>query len=43
MQELTKGAGTQFDPAVVEVLVGLLYSSRQSGAAPAAAGHAKAA
>ena len=43
MQELTKGAGTQFDPAVVEVLVGLLYSSRQSGAAPAAAAHAQAA
>ena len=43
VQELTKGAGTQFDPAVVEVLVGLLYSSRQSGAAPAAAAHAKAA
>src|SRR5947209_10110266 len=43
MKELTQGAGTQFDPAVVEVLVGLLYSSRQSGGVPAAAAHATAA
>ncbi|MGI8513347.1 MAG: bifunctional diguanylate cyclase/phosphohydrolase [Solirubrobacteraceae bacterium] len=36
MDELVKHAGTQFDPAVVEVLVGTLYGSRQSGlAAPA--------
>ena len=40
MRELTKGAGTQFDPAVVEVLVGQLYSRRQQSASPpqAAAG-----
>jgi diguanylate cyclase (GGDEF)-like protein/putative nucleotidyltransferase with HDIG domain len=31
INELSQGAGTQFDPAVVEVLVGVLYSSRQSG------------
>jgi diguanylate cyclase (GGDEF)-like protein/putative nucleotidyltransferase with HDIG domain len=36
MKELTEGAGTQFDPAVVETLVGLLYSSRQTGAVEAA-------
>jgi diguanylate cyclase (GGDEF)-like protein/putative nucleotidyltransferase with HDIG domain len=34
IRELTKGAGTQFDPAVVEVLVGQLYSRRQQSTAP---------
>jgi HD-GYP domain-containing protein (c-di-GMP phosphodiesterase class II) len=43
IKELTKGAGTQFDPAVVETLVGLLYSSRQTGAAEAAPREAAAA
>ena len=33
MEELTKGAGTQFDPSVVEALVGALYGARQAGAA----------
>jgi HD-GYP domain-containing protein (c-di-GMP phosphodiesterase class II) len=34
--ELTRNAGTQFDPTVVEVLVGLLYGMRQSGSGAAA-------
>ena len=29
--ELTSNAGTQFDPEVVEALVGYLYGRRQSG------------
>ena len=33
IKELTRGAGTQFDPAVVEVLVGMLYTTRQAGSA----------
>jgi diguanylate cyclase (GGDEF)-like protein len=33
MAELTRNAGTQFDPNVVEVLVGHLYGRRQSGVA----------
>jgi len=33
LDELVKNAGTQFDPAVVEILVGSLYGTRQSGAA----------
>ena len=33
MAELTANAGTQFDPAVVEALVGYLYGRRQSGLA----------
>jgi putative nucleotidyltransferase with HDIG domain len=32
IRELAKGAGTQFDPAVTEVLVGCLYGQRQAGA-----------
>jgi putative nucleotidyltransferase with HDIG domain len=36
VDELVKGAGSQFDPQVVEVLVGQLYLSRQGGQ-PAAA------
>ena len=35
--ELSRHAGTQFDPEVVEVLVGQLYLLRQSGPATAAA------
>ena len=31
--ELTTNAGTQFDPQVVEALVGYLYGRRQSGLA----------
>ena len=31
MHELTENAGTQFDPQVVEALVGYLYGRRQSG------------
>jgi HD-GYP domain-containing protein (c-di-GMP phosphodiesterase class II) len=31
MHELTANAGTQFDPQVVEALVGYLYGRRQSG------------
>jgi putative nucleotidyltransferase with HDIG domain len=38
IRELAQGAGTQFDPAVTEILIGCLYSERQGGsAAPAAA------
>jgi diguanylate cyclase (GGDEF)-like protein len=33
MSELTVNAGSQFDPNVVEVLVGLLYGRRQAGLA----------
>ena len=33
VDELIKNAGSQFDPSVVEVLVGALYGSRQAGAA----------
>jgi diguanylate cyclase (GGDEF)-like protein len=33
MQELTRGARTQFDPEVVQALVGYLYGRRQAGAA----------
>ena len=29
--ELAKHAGTQFDPSVTEVLIGVLYGQRQSG------------
>ncbi len=32
IRELSKHAGTQFDPGVVEILVGHLYSQRQTGA-----------
>jgi HD-GYP domain-containing protein (c-di-GMP phosphodiesterase class II) len=32
VDELVNGARAQFDPAVVEVLVGQLYGRRQSGA-----------
>jgi len=32
LDELVKSAGTQFDPAVVEMLVGALYGNRQGGA-----------
>jgi diguanylate cyclase (GGDEF)-like protein/putative nucleotidyltransferase with HDIG domain len=32
LAELQRNAGTQFDPAVVEALVGALYGSRQAGA-----------
>jgi diguanylate cyclase (GGDEF)-like protein len=35
MAELTANAGSQFDPEVVEVLVGYLYGRRQTGAAAA--------
>jgi diguanylate cyclase (GGDEF)-like protein len=35
LRELTKGAGTQFDPDVVEILVGQLYSARQQSTAAA--------
>jgi len=34
--ELSRHAGTQFDPEVVEVLVGQLYLLRQGGTANAA-------
>ena len=37
VRELAKGAGTQFDPQVTEVLIGALYGSRQSGSPTAAA------
>jgi HD-GYP domain-containing protein (c-di-GMP phosphodiesterase class II) len=33
IRELGRGAGTQFDPQVTEVLIGCLYSQRQMGAA----------
>ena len=33
MKELSDNAGSQFDPAVVEALVGYLYGRRQSGLA----------
>ena len=33
--QLRSHAGSQFDPEVVEVLVGYLYSQRQSGLAVA--------
>ncbi len=33
MSELTTNAGSQFDPKVVEALVGYLYGRRQSGLA----------
>ena len=33
IRELAKGAGTQFDPRVTEVLIGCLYGRRQAGAA----------
>jgi HD-GYP domain-containing protein (c-di-GMP phosphodiesterase class II) len=33
MEELVKGAGKQFDPSVVEALVGQLYGARQAGPA----------
>jgi diguanylate cyclase (GGDEF)-like protein/putative nucleotidyltransferase with HDIG domain len=32
LDELVRGAGSQFDPAVVEILVGQLYGARQAGA-----------
>jgi diguanylate cyclase (GGDEF)-like protein/putative nucleotidyltransferase with HDIG domain len=35
--ELSRHAGTQFDPQVVEVLIGQLYLTRQGGAAASAA------
>ncbi|MDQ6914727.1 MAG: diguanylate cyclase [Actinomycetota bacterium] len=35
IRELSAGAGTQFDPAVVEMLIGVLYSRRQQSTAPA--------
>jgi HD-GYP domain-containing protein (c-di-GMP phosphodiesterase class II) len=31
VRELADHAGTQFDPRVTEVLIGLLYGRRQSG------------
>ena len=31
--ELSRHAGTQFDPEVIEALVGLLYGMRQNGVA----------
>ena len=31
MAELTANAGTQFDPEVVQALVGYLYGRRQAG------------
>jgi HD-GYP domain-containing protein (c-di-GMP phosphodiesterase class II) len=31
LRELATGAGTQFDPAVTEVLIGCLYGRRASG------------
>ncbi len=34
-EEIRRGAGTQFDPDVVEQLLGYLYGSRQRGAAAA--------
>jgi diguanylate cyclase (GGDEF)-like protein/putative nucleotidyltransferase with HDIG domain len=36
IRELGKGAGTQFDPQVTEVLIGCLYSQRQMGVVPTA-------
>jgi diguanylate cyclase (GGDEF)-like protein/putative nucleotidyltransferase with HDIG domain len=36
IRELGKNAGTQFDPQVTEVLIGSLYSKRQSGSPVAA-------
>jgi putative nucleotidyltransferase with HDIG domain len=36
IRELGKGAGTQFDPQVTEVLIGCLYSQRQMGVDPTA-------
>jgi len=38
VHELLNNAGAQFDPGVVEALVGQLYARRQSGAAAPAAG-----
>ena len=32
MAELSQNAGTQFDPEVVQALVGYLYGRRQTGA-----------
>jgi diguanylate cyclase (GGDEF)-like protein/putative nucleotidyltransferase with HDIG domain len=38
VRELAKGAGSQFDPQVTEILIGALYGSRKGGAeSPAAA------
>jgi HD-GYP domain-containing protein (c-di-GMP phosphodiesterase class II) len=35
VEQLVEGAGTQFDPAVTEVLIGCLYSLRQANLSPA--------
>ena len=32
IEELTRCAGTQFDPAVTAALIGYLYGQRQAGA-----------
>jgi diguanylate cyclase (GGDEF)-like protein len=34
VEELTRCAGTQFDPAVTQALIGYLYGQRQAGAVP---------
>ena len=40
LAELGANAGSQFDPSVVEVLVGVLYGRAQSGRSPSDGGTA---